>query len=416
MELIKLNETEFLDFAQKHPLFTFYHLVGWGKLKEINGWKYHLVGFKKEGKIIAEAMLLEKSTPIKKSIFYSPKGFLIDYEDYSLLEEFITKVKKYVKSHNGLMLKIDPNVIYRLRDKDGNPVGDKNDEIINNLKKIGFKHFGFNMEFETMQPRFLCRIKLKPNYDDTIQAFSKTTRKHILELKGLGVVTKKATKEEIPLAVAMLDETAHRKKIATRPASYYEKMKEFLQDDMDFFLCYIDKKKAIKECELLIKQEEENKKIIEEKKKTSLVGKKLIQQEDTCNKKLELLQDRLTLVSNLEKDKTYIGSLLSIWTGNEAITLLSGTDNNYKKFLPKYAFYNEHIKEAINRKKEYVNFFGISGIFDSNDVNYGIYEIKKGFNPEVIELIGEFDLIISKFWYFIYNISFKLYKKLKPKK
>ncbi|MGN1000895.1 MAG: lipid II:glycine glycyltransferase FemX [Bacilli bacterium] len=416
MELIKLNENEFLSFARLHPLFTFYHLIGWGKLKEINGWKYHLVGFKVNNKIVAEAMLLEKATPIKKSIFYSPKGFLIDYNDYALLEEFTKEIKKYVSEHNGLMLKIDPNVIYQMRDKEGNPIGDKNDNIILSLRKLGFKHFGFNKEFETMQPRFMCRIKLKDSYEDTLQTFTKTTRKHILELDSLGVITKKATKEEISIGVAMLDETAHRKKIATRPSLYYEKMKEFLGDDMDFFLCYIDKKQAMKKCEELLKKEEENKKIIEEKKKTSIVGKKLIQQEKTCKQRQESLKERQLFIKNLKEEKTYIGSLLSIWAGEEAITLLSGTDDKYKKFLPKYAFYDAHIREAIKKKKKYVNFFGISGIFDSNDINYGIYEIKKGFNPEVIELIGEFDLIISKFWYFVYNVTFKLYKKLKPKK
>lgn len=416
MELIKLNENEFLSFAKFHSLFTFYHLIGWGKLKEINGWKYHLVGFKTNNKIVAEAMLLEKSTPIKKSIFYSPKGFLIDYNNYSLLEEFTNEIKKYVRQHNGLMLKIDPNIIYQIRDKEGNPMGDKNDEVILSLKKLGFKHMGFNKEFETMQPRFMCRIELKDSYEDTLQTFTKTTRKHILELDSLGVITKKATNEEIPISVAMIDKTAHRKKFATRPSSYYEKMKEFLGHDMDFFLCYIDKKQAMKKCKELLKEVEEKKKILEEKKKTSIVGKNLIQQEEICNKRQEILKERQLFIKNLKEEKTYIGSLLSIYAGEEAITLLSGTDDKYKKFLPKYAFYDAHIREAIKRKKKYVNFFGISGIFDPNDINYGIYEIKKGFNPEIVELIGEFDLIISKLWYFVYNITFKIYRKIKLKK
>ena len=32
---------------------------------------------------------------------------------------------------------------------------------------------------------------------------------------------------------------------------------------------------------------------------------------------------------------------------------------------------------------------------------------------KVVELIGEFDLVISKFWYNVYNISFKIYHGLK---
>ena len=42
-----------------------------------------------------------------------------------------------------------------------------------------------------------------------------------------------------------------------------------------------------------------------------------------------------------------------------------------------------------------------------------LYLFKKSFGGQVVELIGEFDLIISKFWYHTYNISFNLYHKLK---
>ena len=44
---------------------------------------------------------------------------------------------------------------------------------------------------------------------------------------------------------------------------------------------------------------------------------------------------------------------------------------------------------------------------------YGIYEFKKGFGGRVVELIGEFDLIISKPKYNLYNFMLKIYNKLK---
>ena len=37
-----------------------------------------------------------------------------------------------------------------------------------------------------------------------------------------------------------------------------------------------------------------------------------------------------------------------------------------------------------------------------------VYTFKKGFSGYVVELIGEFDLIISKPLYYLYNISFKV--------
>ena len=63
--------------------------------------------------------------------------------------------------------------------------------------------------------------------------------------------------------------------------------------------------------------------------------------------------------------------------------------------------------------KEYVNFYGISGDLDKNSPYYNIYEIKKGFNPEIVELLGEFDYIISKPKYMLYKVALKAYKMLK---
>ncbi|MDD6879311.1 MAG: peptidoglycan bridge formation glycyltransferase FemA/FemB family protein [bacterium] len=417
MKLISIGEKEFYNYAINHPNGSFYQTPQWGKLKQTNGWKYYLLGYKENKKIICACMLLEKQTPIKRSIFYCPKGFLIDYNDFELLKQFTYDLKKFIIEKKGFMLKIDPNVVYQLRNKEGIPFGNKNDIVIDNLKKIGFHHFGFNNEFETMQPRFLCGINIEnTTYDDLIKTFTKNTKKRLLELKNLAVQVKKADKSEYSIAVNILDETNHRKHLAGRPCEYYIKMKDLFKDQIDFYLCYIDKKIAINKYKELINIEQSNKEKILNKMKTSIVGKKLNNDMELCCRKISLLEKRIEEVESFKEDKTYIGSLLSIWMGDESITLLSGTVSKYKNFLPKYAFYDEHIKESLRQKKKYVNFFGISGIFDPKSENYGIYEIKKGFNPQVVELIGEFDLIINRFWYTLYNITFKIYKALKKKK
>ena len=53
---------------------------------------------------------------------------------------------------------------------------------------------------------------------------------------------------------------------------------------------------------------------------------------------------------------------------------------------------------------------------DKNGPYYGIYELKRGFNPEITELIGEFDYVINPFVYYAYKIALKGYKLLKKLK
>mgnify|MGYP003309378511 CR=1 FL=1 len=93
--------------------------------------------------------------------------------------------------------------------------------------------------------------------------------------------------------------------------------------------------------------------------------------------------------------------------GLEYLTLSSGVLEEYKSFTPKYLMYEHHIKEAYKEGFKYCNFYGITGDFNKEGKYYGIYEFKKGFNGNVIEYIGEFELKISGF-YSIYKILRKL--------
>ena len=70
--------------------------------------------------------------------------------------------------------------------------------------------------------------------------------------------------------------------------------------------------------------------------------------------------------------------------------------------------YENHIMDAYSMGFKYCNFYGITGDFDPKGKYYGIYEFKKGFNGNVIEYIGEFDLKVTNF----YNI-YKILKRIK---
>ena len=87
MKLVTLTEKEFKKFADKHEQITFHQTKEWADLKANNGWEAHYVGLKDEKKVVGAALLLAKTVPfVKKKMFYSPRGFLIDYKNYNLLK------------------------------------------------------------------------------------------------------------------------------------------------------------------------------------------------------------------------------------------------------------------------------------------------------------------------------------------
>ena len=122
MKLVTLKKEEFKKFAENHPQASFYQTIEWGELKEENNWQMVLLGLKDNEEIKAGCLLLSKDTPIKKKMFYSPRGFLIDYQDKELLKEFTEKIKDYVKKSKGIFIKIDPYLSYQQRDLEGNIV------------------------------------------------------------------------------------------------------------------------------------------------------------------------------------------------------------------------------------------------------------------------------------------------------
>ena len=94
MKLKEISFEELENFALTTDEATFHQTKGWAKLKEHNGWCHYVVGLYDEDEIKAAALLLAKRVPIvKKYMFYSPRGFLIDYHDYNLLKEFTEEIK-----------------------------------------------------------------------------------------------------------------------------------------------------------------------------------------------------------------------------------------------------------------------------------------------------------------------------------
>ena len=83
------------------------------------------------------------------------------------------------------------------------------------------------------------------------------------------------------------------------------------------------------------------------------------------------------------------------------------------QFQSAYTIHFAGLKYAVENGYKRYNFYGITGDFRKENPLYGLYLFKKSFGGHVVELIGEFDYIISPFWYHIYNIAFNTYHKLK---
>ena len=92
--------------------------------------------------------------------------------------------------------------------------------------------------------------------------------------------------------------------------------------------------------------------------------------------------------------------------GSEIIYLFSGSDQKYMRdYNAQYLIQWHMIKYAAEHGFSRYNFYGINGLPDPSSKDYGIYEFKKGFGGQVIELIGSYELPVSPIYYLHRTLS-----------
>ncbi|MBR2827817.1 MAG: peptidoglycan bridge formation glycyltransferase FemA/FemB family protein [Bacilli bacterium] len=428
MKLVNLTTKEFKEFSDKHPQITFHQTEEWANLKKVNGWNSHFIGLNDNNKIKGAALLLSKKIPIiKKYMFYSPRGFLIDYNNKDLLKEFTKLLKEYIKKEKGIFVKIDPYVEYQERDNDGNIKEDgyNNKVAVENLKECGYKFFGFNLMQDTLQPRWMHVIEINGKSEEEVQKEMESKTRQILRKNEKSCIsTREITKEELPIFKTIMEHTGERRDFIDRPLSYYEAMWDnlyptgilkILKAEIDFKKYEENTKKELEEVEISLKdriyKHDNNLLKMNEKKYTSSNK----QDEDS----IERLKNQIKKIKKYQEqygNKKDLGTILFLIYGNEVLSLFGGTDDNLLQFQSAYTLHYAGIKYAIDNHYKRYNFYGITGDFRKENPLYGLYLFKKSFGGHVVELIGEYDLVISKFWYKVYNLAFSLYHKLKQRK
>lgn len=425
MKLKKISEKEFKKFADKNLEITFYQTISWAHLKKKNGWVAHYLGLEKDNKIIAGSLILAKTLPIiKKKMFYAPRGFLLDYKDKEVLKEFTKQLKEYAKKEHAIFIKIDPYVEYKEHDNNGNVVEDglDNSICVENLKSLGYKHFGFNLMQDTLQPRWMHVIETEDKtLADVMKDMESKTRQILRKNERSGIHTREISKEELPLFKDIMQHTSDRREFVDRPLSYYESMWDSLHDDgilkiLVAEIDFLEFEKNTKE-ELETNEKELKNRIYKHENNISKMNPKKYEQNNKKNEQeIERLKKQLEKIKDYKEkygNKKLLGGILFLIYGNEVLSLHGGTLDDVMQFQSAYTIHFAGVKHAVENGYKRYNFYGITGDFRKENPLYGLYLFKKSFGGHVVELIGEFDYIISPFWYHTYNIAFAAYHKLK---
>lgn len=418
-----IPKEKYEKFVKNHKKSHFLQSYAWGEFsKKEKNLIPHYVGLEDDKQnLVATALLLEKKLPLNLCYFYAPRGFILDYSNEEILKEFTTKLKDYSKKKKAIFFKIDPDIIYNSEDTLGNKLIEKNNQELELLKKLGYKHLGFTKNFETMQPRYTFRINMDRPWEEIENNFSKTTKQRIKKAEDFFVEVKIGTKEDINTFYDLMILTENRKDFVTHNNQYYQSLYEIWNQDnsCNLFLGSIDLDKIInKQTNIQDELKEELEQLPKENLSKSQNTKKQ-ELEKRMNKISNDLSRYISLRTEYDNNITLSAHFI-IEYGDKAWVLYAGNHNILTDTYTNYETYKTHIKYYYDKGTKIYDQFGTIGDLREDNPLIGLHEFKKKFGGDYVEFTGEFDYVIKPFMYFIFTKLVPIYrntvKKIAKKK
>lgn len=397
MKFQEITEKEYREFWENHPLKTFLSAPEISKLRQKSNWDTYYVGVKEKKKIVAATMLLAHKRHFNKYEFYSPRGYLIDFNNQELVNFFTEELKKYIKDKNGYVLRIDPYVIYKERDIDGNIVEDgvNNEKVVENLLNLGF----IKIPVETKeQVGWMFSLGLEGKTEEQIlKEMKPNTRNQIRKTEKFGISVNEIGYDELDRFQSIMEETSKRKGFSNRKLEYYQEMYKLFHDknEVKFFITELNLKNYIEGLEAERVEKENKINSLTDAKYNDGAKKNLTNEIASIDKRIA--ESKEIIEKNGSDVITLSGSMFML-IKPEVIYLSSGNYEEYMKFNSQYLIQWELIKYGIENGFKKHNFYGIPEDINTHPKDYGIYEFKRGFNGYVEELIGEFALPIT--WHY----------------
>ena len=388
MFIREMSLAEFKEFANTHFIGNFHESINYALIKAEEGFEYEFIAYGADD-IVGAALILYKK--IGNVYFgYSPRGFLIDYSNDYLLEDFTNKIKEYYKNRNFAFIKINPEIAIAKLNKDTmNFEYNENYKIIDMLTKNGYKKLKNNMNFEALLPRVNAIIKLD-GYD--YNNLSKNTRNKVKKGIRKGLILEKANPDKLNIFYKFIKNKINRDEYYYN--DFYNVFSKTL--DVDLMLVKVDYKAFLINAQEAYNAELRRNAFLNNKLLTNsnanAINAKMNSDKALLSYKNDIAEASKNLNTGLE---TYVAGALVIKHQNRVIIQISGFNKAMSRFSPNYFLYYALIK-YYQQEYKYLDLNGITADLSKENHYYGLNRFKMGFNPDVYEYIGEFDLVIGE--------------------
>ncbi len=394
MKIKEIDAKTFNEFASKHVLKNFYQTGEYGRLMAHSEFQVMYIGAYVDNTIVAGSLILHKSIGINMKYGYAPRGFLLDYYDKPLLNEFTKKVKDFFFKKSFAFIKINPEITFAQVDLNEKTkiINSKSRELIMELKEMGYDKLKDNLYFESQLPKFTPVIYL-PTYDSSVIDEKTLNDIRNCELCGLRLISGKES--DLETFYSFVEDKDN--KTINYYKALYDSYKQADKIDLllvelnyDTYVKYLQKQN-IYESE---KNEKINAEFNENPNNEDLYKRKMKSDQIVAHISSEIVKANEKM--NDKNLREILGAALIIKHEGRITILMSGHNNTHEELDVKAFIYYKIIEVYKKAGYLYFDLNGITGDYSDTNPYKDLNSFKLKFKPKVFEYIGEFDLIINK--------------------
>jgi peptidoglycan pentaglycine glycine transferase (the first glycine) len=193
----------------------------WGEGKSHFGWTVERRVWESGGSPVAAAQILRRTVrigPIAASLFYIPKGPLLDWQSNGVREAVLADLESTSRRAGAIQLKIDPDLILGrgIPGSESDRPDGAGTEAVRVLSQRGWRFSSEQVQF----PNTVV-LDLRPEESAMLAAMKPKTRYNIRLAQKHGVGIRVGSEQDLPLLYRMYAETADRDSFVIRSEEYY---------------------------------------------------------------------------------------------------------------------------------------------------------------------------------------------------
>lgn len=349
------------EIISKLPDPHFLQTYEWGQAKAKYGWQPIYLVWDDKGNMkeerndlssfvfpIQAACLVLKRTAFRRfSIFYAPKGPLMDWTNEPLRKRVLDDLQSFAKKQGAIFLKLDPDVVM------GRGVPASVDEVTENSGQAvmsNLKRRGWVESSDQIQFRNTVMVDLSASEEDILMRMKQKTRYNVRLAEKKGVTVRVGSVDDLPMLYKMYAETSVRDGFVIRDEGYY----------MTVWKTYMSKVEG-------------------QKSEPSAVP----------------------LIA--EVDGEAVAAIFLFMFAGRGYYVYGMSRNAHREKMPTYLLQWAAMKHAKAQGCLTYDLWGAPDVFDESDSMWGVYRFKEGLGGEVVRTLGAYDFAPSKFWYSMYS-------------